>query len=75
MLTCSPLAGTRKSQKDICACVGELGKDLDIAPSTVSHHIKELKQAGIIRMERKGQTMECSIDQAALRELKGFLDG
>ena len=30
-----------------CACVGELGQDLDIVPSTISHHIKELRQAGL----------------------------
>ena len=31
------------------ACVGELGEELDIVPSTVSHHIKELRRSGLIR--------------------------
>ena len=55
-----------------CACVGELGQDLGIVPSTISHHIKELRQAGLIRMERRGQKMECWIDPKTLEALQGF---
>jgi len=55
-----------------CACVGELGEDLGIVPSTISHHIKELRQAGLIRMERRGQKMECWIDPDAMKALKDF---
>ena len=55
-----------------CACVGELGQDLGIVPSTISHHIKELRYAGLIRMERKGQKIECFIDPATLTALQEF---
>ena len=55
-----------------CACVGELGEDLGIVPSTISHHIKELRQAGLIRMERRGQKIECFIDPATLDALQKF---
>ena len=55
-----------------CACVGELGKDLEIVSSTISHHIKELRRAGLIRMERRGQKMECWIDPETLKALQSF---
>lgn len=54
------------------AGVGELGKDLGIAPSTISHHIKELRRAGLIRMERRGKNIDCSIDIEAIADLEKF---
>ena len=62
MNCCEP--GTVCSIKDVTTnlktkcCVGDLGDGLDIAPSTLSHHIKELNRAGLIQMERRGQGVE-----------------
>jgi ArsR family transcriptional regulator len=52
--------------------VGDIGKDLDIVPSTVSHHIKELRQVGLIKTQRRGQNIECWVDSEILEELKYF---
>lgn len=54
------------------ACVGDLGKDLQIAPSTVSHHIKELHRAGLITTERCGQSIRCRVEPEVLKELGDF---
>jgi ArsR family transcriptional regulator len=53
-------------------CVGDVAKDLDIVPSTVSHHIRELRQAGLIKMKRSGQKIECWVDPEALKNLEVF---
>jgi ArsR family transcriptional regulator len=50
-------------------CVGELAQELDIAPSTVSHHIKELINAGLIATERRGRNIRCWIEPGVLKML------
>lgn len=50
-------------------CVGELAAELDIAPSTVSHHLKELTHAGLIATERCGREIRCWVEPDVLREL------
>ena len=54
------------------ACVGDLSDGLDIAPSTVSHHLKELRQAGIIRVRRNGQQVECCANRDMVKQLSDF---
>ncbi|MDH5183964.1 MAG: metalloregulator ArsR/SmtB family transcription factor [Gammaproteobacteria bacterium] len=53
-------------------CVGDLGKGMDIAPSTLSHHLKELKQAGLIQMQREGKTIQCWVEPNVLHTLADF---
>jgi ArsR family transcriptional regulator len=53
-------------------CVGELGQGLGLAPSTASHHIKELRQAAIVRVERHGQDIHCWIDVDKIQYLADF---
>ncbi len=59
-------------EEEVPCCVGDLGRDLAVAPSTVSHHLKELRRAGLIEMERNGRTIECRVEPALLRELAEF---
>lgn len=58
----------------ICECVGKLGESLGIAPSTVSHHLKELVRAGLIKMNRRGQSVECRIDPETVKLLAAFFE-
>jgi len=53
-------------------CVGDLGQKMNIAPSTISHHLKELRRAGLIRMERQGQKMACWVDPEVVEEMTNF---
>ncbi len=54
------------------SCVGDMGEGMGIAPSTLSHHIKELRRAGLIRMQRSGRRVECWVDPQTLRDLSEF---
>lgn len=71
MSCCAP--GTRcDANQAIRFCVGELGEGLDIAPSTLSHHLKELHRAGLVKMERRGKNVECWVDPEVLSQLSLF---
>jgi DNA-binding transcriptional ArsR family regulator len=69
---CEPGAGCLTDDQSVRRCVGDLGRDLGLAPSTVSHHIKELRYAGLIRVERRGQNIHCWIDPDVVRSLADF---
>jgi DNA-binding transcriptional ArsR family regulator len=60
---------------ETCRCVGDLTEGLLIAPSTASHHLKELRQAGLIKTRKRGRLVECWIDPRVMRELASFLAG
>lgn len=40
--------------------------------STVSFHLKELRNAGLITMEKRGKFMICATNKEALAKLAGF---
>ena len=73
LVSCCVSRATCRWDDDSGACVGELGKDLNLAPSTISHHIKELCQAGLIQMRRSGQNVECSVTKEILDDLSDFI--
>jgi ArsR family transcriptional regulator len=58
--------------EDSTAYIGELGEDLNVVKSTVSHHIKELKRVGLIQTERQGQKIACWVDPQMIDALKVF---
>jgi DNA-binding transcriptional ArsR family regulator len=52
---------------------GELSTELDIAPSTLSHHLDRLKREGVVRMRREGTFLWYTANTAALEALLRFL--
>ncbi|HTY25949.1 MAG TPA: metalloregulator ArsR/SmtB family transcription factor [Desulfomonilaceae bacterium] len=75
LASCCPPGAMAVSEPEARRFVGQLGAELDIAPSTLSHHIKELRQAGLIRMGRRGKNIECWVDEEALTTLADLLIG
>lgn len=66
--------GATRESRSFC-CAGELGHELALAPSTVSHHLKELRQAGLMRVQRQGQRINCWVSDDAVARLLTFFDG
>ncbi|WP_031337268.1 helix-turn-helix transcriptional regulator [Rhodopseudomonas sp. B29] len=53
--------------------VGRLQERLKIAPSTLSHHLKTLVSAGLIRQVRDATTLNCHANYDAMRGLMDFM--
>lgn len=60
------------AQRDTCIC-GDITDRLPLAQSTVSQHLKALKQAGIIKGEIDGVRTCYCINEQASAELKDLL--
>lgn len=52
---------------------GAVGERLGIPAATLSFHLKELRNAGIVRWRREGRSLIYSADFAAMDALLGFL--
>jgi ArsR family transcriptional regulator, arsenate/arsenite/antimonite-responsive transcriptional repressor len=52
--------------------VDELAEKLGLAKSTVSHHLKELRNAGLIHVTKRGRFNEFALDGEHLETLKSF---
>jgi len=53
--------------------VGKLQLKLDIAASTLSHHIKKLVEVNLISQERQATTLICRANYASMNGLVGYL--
>jgi ArsR family transcriptional regulator, arsenate/arsenite/antimonite-responsive transcriptional repressor len=52
---------------------GAIAQDLDLSPSTVSFHVKELLHAGLLTQERDGRFLIYRPNVAAMNDLLAYL--
>ncbi len=60
------------TRREVCIC-GELVEGLELAQSTVSQHLKMLKDAGLIRGDIDGPRICYCIEPRALRRLRALI--
>ena len=58
---------------DAGMAVGKLQTKLDVAASTLSHHLKSLLIVGLIQQERQSTTLICRANYGVMRSLVDFL--
>ena len=75
LISCCPPGTKCSTDAAVRQCVSELGRNLNIVSSTVSHHIKELRRAGLIRMERRGKNVQCWVDLEMVLTIVKLLTG
>ena len=68
---CGP--GCTLSDNKAGSTVSEIAAQFDIALSTVSHHIKELKNADLICCEKRGRWVCCSPNEDVLQQVEAFV--
>ncbi len=59
--------GIQKTFTKACGC-------MDLSRSTISHHLKELQNSGLITCIREGQTLKCRVNEETLEVIKNFMD-
>lgn len=62
------LASLAACRGELCAC--EIEDEFDLSQPTISHHLKVLREAGLVRGERRGTWIYYEIDERALARLK-----
>ncbi|MEU0871038.1 ArsR/SmtB family transcription factor [Nocardia brasiliensis] len=62
---------TARAGEEVCVC--ELTPQFDLSQPTISHHLKVLREAGLIDCERRGTWVYYWVIPAALQQLSGVL--
>jgi ArsR family transcriptional regulator len=59
------------AREDACAC--DLRARLNLSAPLLSHHLKVLREAGLVRSEKVGRRVEVTLDREALARVAGSL--
>lgn len=63
---------SRAGENGIAA--GEIARSTDTPPSTLSFHLKEMTQAGVLKARNQGRFIYYSLADAAILDVVGFLN-
>jgi ArsR family transcriptional regulator, arsenate/arsenite/antimonite-responsive transcriptional repressor len=55
------------------ACLKDISQNMQISLPTISHHIKELINAGLVRTQKKGRWVYCMVVEDAFKEIASFI--
>ncbi|PIV76244.1 MAG: transcriptional regulator [Rhodobacteraceae bacterium CG17_big_fil_post_rev_8_21_14_2_50_65_11] len=53
--------------------IGQLGEDVGVTGSVLTHHLKQLVSTGLVRQVRDGRRILCSVDHEQVEGLSRFL--
>lgn len=51
-------------------CQQMFARHLGLAPSTISHHFKELRMAGLVKVRREGKNLIVQVDREVLASVR-----
>ncbi|MGC4043288.1 MAG: metalloregulator ArsR/SmtB family transcription factor [Armatimonas sp.] len=71
--TCCNAEGDCDCANGVTACA--IRCTVPCAPSTLTHHLNELRAAGLITTEREGRIVRCRIRPEALARIGAFITG
>ncbi len=57
------------------ACVCDLNEAFELSQPTISHHLKQLHEAGLLAREKRGVWVYYRVNQAALDDVVALLGG
>ncbi|GAB4464950.1 MAG: hypothetical protein OHK0029_35270 [Armatimonadaceae bacterium] len=77
---CGPTCGYDTETGSCCGeCDGitacRIRCQVPCAPSTLTHHLNELRAAGLITTEREGRVVRCRVRPEALQPIAAFVSG
>ncbi|MEV5837653.1 metalloregulator ArsR/SmtB family transcription factor [Nocardia sp. NPDC052112] len=56
------------------ACVCDVSEGFDVTQPTISHHLKVLREAGLLSSERRGSWVYYRVEPTVLQQLSQLLD-
>lgn len=64
------LARLANSGESLCVC--DIECCFDLSQPTVSHHLKVLREAGLVTCERRGTWVHCAVDADSIERIAAF---